>query len=65
MPWPLFVFLDLYRWQLYRRIRTRYQPSLSTWITQHPNAASAIQWQNQPASNTNAYVPPTQCNKIA
>jgi hypothetical protein len=64
MPWPLFIFLDPCRWQLSRRMRTRYQPSLSTWITQHPNVAGAIQWQNQPAGNTNTYAPPTQSHNI-
>jgi hypothetical protein len=65
MPWSLSDFLDPCRWRLYRYVRTKAQPSLSTWLTRHPNVANAIQWQHLPASTSNAYAAPTQSHKIA
>jgi hypothetical protein len=65
MPWSLYAFLDPCQWRVYRYVRSKVQPSLSKWLTQHPNVANAIQWQQQSGSTSNAWAPPTQSNKIA
>ncbi len=47
----------------HRKHRTH--PDVTGWLLQHPNVAGAIKWQNQPASMSNAYAPPTDSDKVS
>lgn len=44
--------------------RTLSEISLKRFIEERRHLSSAIKWQNQPASTTNAYQPPQESNKV-
>jgi len=46
-------------------VHVRVRPELTTWLVAHPRVAAAIRWQFRPADLSNAYLAPTDSDKVA